>query len=134
MYRNGVADRVTVVHKSSRELQLGVDVPARGVDVIVTELVDSGLLGERILPVLHDVRSRGVLAPGGRVVPEVQYAAGWTVSVLCCLRVLNNVLANPRRKDGTQLRVWCPPSTTNTVAKCEPLSKYLRLLDCGKLQ
>lgn len=69
--RNGVADRVTVIHKSSGGLQPGVDLPEGGVDVIVTELVDSGLLGEKIIPVLTDARARGLLAHGGRIVPEV---------------------------------------------------------------
>lgn len=70
-YRNGVADRVTVIHKSSGALKPGVDLPLRGVDVVVTELVDSGLLGERIVPVLSDARARGLLAKGGRAIPEV---------------------------------------------------------------
>ncbi|CAM9947198.1 unnamed protein product, partial [Sphacelaria rigidula] len=68
--RNGVADRVTVINKSSGSLKPGVDLPARGVDVVVTELVDSGLLGERIIPVLADARARGLLAEGGRVIPQ----------------------------------------------------------------
>lgn len=72
--RNGVADRVTVIHKSSGSLKSGIDLPERGVDVIVTELVDSGLLGERIVPVLTDARARGLLAKGGRVIPEVVHA------------------------------------------------------------
>ena len=71
--RNGVADRVTVIHKSSGALKPGIDLPERGVDVVVTELVDSGLLGERIVPVLTDARARGLLAKGGRVIPEVFY-------------------------------------------------------------
>lgn len=65
---------MTVINKSSGALQPGVDVPLRGVDVIVTELVDSGLLGERIIPVLVDARARGLLAEGGRVIPEVRCA------------------------------------------------------------
>ncbi len=39
------------------------------VDIIVTELVDSGLLGERILPVLRDARKR-LLKPGGICIPS----------------------------------------------------------------
>lgn len=69
--RNGVSDRVTVIHKSSAALKPGIDLPERGVDVVVTELVDSGLLGERIVAVLTDARARGLLAKGGRVIPEV---------------------------------------------------------------
>lgn len=64
---------MTVINKSSGSLKPGVDLPARGVDVVVTELVDSGLLGERIIPVLADARARGLLAEGGRVIPQVPY-------------------------------------------------------------
>lgn len=66
-----MSDRVTVINKSSAVLQPGVDLPSAGVDVIVTELVDSGLLGERIIPVLADARARGLLKEGGRVIPQV---------------------------------------------------------------
>lgn len=78
--RNGVADRVTVIHKSSGALRPGVDLPDRGVDIVVTELVDSGLLGERIIPVLADARARGLLARGGRVIPEVWAPTGGIVA------------------------------------------------------
>ena len=47
---NGMQDRITVICKHSSDLQLGKDIPAR-VDVIVSELVDSGLLGEHIIEV-----------------------------------------------------------------------------------
>lgn len=63
---------MTVIHKSSGDLKPGIDLPECGVDVVVTELVDSGLLGERIVPVLTDARVRGLLAEGGRVIPEVR--------------------------------------------------------------
>ena len=43
------------------------DLPTQ-VDVVVTELVDSGLLGEHILPVLRHARAH-LLKPGGRVIP-----------------------------------------------------------------
>lgn len=38
-------------------------------DIIVTELVDSGLLGEHILPVLRHARA-ALLRPGGRTIPH----------------------------------------------------------------
>ena len=41
IHANGYSDRVTVLPKHSKDLVVGVDIPAR-VDVIVTELVDSG--------------------------------------------------------------------------------------------
>lgn len=93
--RNGVGDRVTVINKLSGDLQPGVDLPERGVDVIVTELVDSGLLGERIIPVLTDARARGLLAHGGRVVPEV------------CTLSANAAMASTEASTGQRFFVWC---------------------------
>ncbi|TFJ81735.1 hypothetical protein NSK_006984 [Nannochloropsis salina CCMP1776] len=56
--------RVQVLNLSSYDLHL--DPPA---DVIVTELVDSGLLGEHILPVLRHARQH-LLRQGGRILPH----------------------------------------------------------------
>lgn len=85
-----------MINKSSGAIEAGVDLPERGVDVIVTELVDSGLLGERIIPVLTDARARGLLAPGGRVVPEVGSACsgvGLVLEMEHGARFLTNVFA-----------------------------------------
>ncbi|GAB5031912.1 protein arginine n-methyltransferase 10-like [Nannochloropsis oceanica] len=57
-------DRVQILNQSSYDIQL--DGP---VDVVVTELVDSGLLGEHVLPVLRHARKH-MLRPGGRVIPH----------------------------------------------------------------
>ena len=38
---NGYSDKVTVIQKHSTDLVVGVDLPSR-VDIVVTELVDSG--------------------------------------------------------------------------------------------
>eukprot|EP00730_Choanoeca_flexa_P012556 TRINITY_DN4388_c0_g1_i1.p1 TRINITY_DN4388_c0_g1~~TRINITY_DN4388_c0_g1_i1.p1 ORF type:complete len:723 (+),score=146.20 TRINITY_DN4388_c0_g1_i1:36-2204(+) len=59
---NGCADKVTIVHEYSTNLALGQDLagvclPPQGFDIIVTELVDAGLLGERCVPVLHHART-----------------------------------------------------------------------------
>lgn len=66
----GAKDGVVVVNKASQELRVGEDedLPAP-VDIVVTELVDSGLLGEHILPVLRHARA-ALLHPGGRVIPH----------------------------------------------------------------
>ncbi|CAM9175374.1 unnamed protein product [Choristocarpus tenellus] len=77
IHRNGVQDRVTIINKASGNLIPGVDLPLQGVDIVVTELVDSGLLGEKIIPVLMDARGRGLVSKGGAVVPQgaLVYAA-----------------------------------------------------------
>lgn len=65
---NGLSDFVTIVNRRSDELVTGVDLP-RPVDVIVTEIVDCGLVGEGILPTLRHAREH-LLKPGGIVIPQ----------------------------------------------------------------
>lgn len=66
--KNGCSDAVRVLHKRSDEIDLSRDMAGRKADLIVTELVDSGLLGEHIIPTLHHAREN-LLAPGGKVIP-----------------------------------------------------------------
>ncbi|WP_051340176.1 methyltransferase domain-containing protein [Azospirillum halopraeferens] len=64
---NGYADRITVHHKRSADLRPGIDLPGRA-DVLVSEILDAGLLGEGHAPsVRHAVAE--LLKPGGRVIP-----------------------------------------------------------------
>jgi predicted nicotinamide N-methyase len=64
---HGLGDRITVVAKRSSELVLGEDLPGRP-DLVVSEIVDCGLIGEGVLPTLRHARS-DLLAPGGRLLP-----------------------------------------------------------------
>ena len=68
---HGVADRVTLLRGNSHSLKVPDHMPER-VDVLVTETVDSGLLGELTIPTLrhaakHLVKPEG---EGGRIIPE----------------------------------------------------------------
>eukprot|EP00960_Hanusia_phi_P070271 767272-Hanusia_phi.AAC.3 len=67
---NGFEEKVTVIGRHSSEVRVGygLDVPF-GANVIVTEIFDSFMLGEGMVPTMHDAVSRGLLAEGGRVVP-----------------------------------------------------------------
>eukprot|EP01041_Mallomonas_annulata_P004625 gene4625-9185_t len=65
---HGLEKKITVISKYSTDVQIPTDIPA-AVDIVVTELVDSGLLGEHIIPVLRDAQRR-LLAPGGMVIPH----------------------------------------------------------------
>jgi predicted nicotinamide N-methyase len=65
---NGLSDVVTILNKRSDELSIGVDMPGPA-DVIVTEIVDCGLVGEGILPTLRHAREH-LLKPGGIIVPQ----------------------------------------------------------------
>ena len=65
---NGLSDRITVLRKKSQDIVVGVDIP-RKVDLIVTELVDSGLVGEHIIEVLCHARNF-LLESNGFVIPH----------------------------------------------------------------
>ena len=75
---NGKAESVTVVGRHSTQVKVGfgADVPT-GADVIVTEIFDSWLLGEGMVPVMHDAVARGLLEPHGRVVPAGAQVSGF---------------------------------------------------------
>jgi predicted O-methyltransferase YrrM len=87
---NGFSDVITIVPVRSTDLEVGRDL-AEPVDLIVTEIVDCGLIGEGLLPTLRHARQR-LLKPGGRLVPQ---AARVTGAVLSCpsARHLNSVQA-----------------------------------------
>jgi predicted O-methyltransferase YrrM len=87
---NGFSDVITIVPALSTDLEVGRGL-AEPVDLIVTEIVDCGLIGEGLLPTLRHARQR-LLKPGGRLVPRAARVAG---AVLSCpsARHLNFVQA-----------------------------------------
>ena len=65
---NGLSDRVTVISKWSHEIVVGVDIPEPA-DVVISEIVDTVLLGEGALATL--THAMGALAkPEARAIPE----------------------------------------------------------------
>ncbi|WP_240705313.1 50S ribosomal protein L11 methyltransferase [Pacificoceanicola onchidii] len=65
---NGLSEKITVICKPSQALELGVDLPERA-DVVISEIVDSVLLGEGALGALaHAMRE--LAKPGARAIPE----------------------------------------------------------------
>jgi type III protein arginine methyltransferase len=65
--RNGYADRVSIHRKWSTDLSPGVDLPERA-DLLVTEVVNCGLLGEGVVPTIAHAR-RHLLKPDAVVIP-----------------------------------------------------------------
>lgn len=66
--QNGLADRITVIPKMSHNLVVGVDLPEPA-DVVISEIVDTVLLGEGALATL--VHAMHFLAkPNARAIPE----------------------------------------------------------------
>ena len=65
---NGLSDRITVLRKWSHTIEIGVDMPEPA-DVVISEIVDTVLLGEGALATL--THAMGALAkPDARAVPE----------------------------------------------------------------
>ncbi|SPJ22674.1 50S ribosomal protein L11 methyltransferase [Palleronia abyssalis] len=65
---NGLADRITVIPKMSHDLVVGVDLP-EPVDVVISEIVDTMLLGEGALATLSHAM-RDLAKPDARAIPE----------------------------------------------------------------
>lgn len=64
----GMSDRITVVGKRSTEVAVGRELD-RPADVIVSEIVDCGLIGEGLLPTVRHARAH-LLAPDGVMIPR----------------------------------------------------------------
>lgn len=70
--RNGMAEKITVLEKRSDEVEVGKDLPARA-RILVSELFDSNVLGEGVLPSLEDAHAR-LLEPGATIIPRAASA------------------------------------------------------------
>jgi arginine Nomega-methyltransferase len=64
---HGMADSITVVGKHSTDLVIGEDMPAPA-DLVISEIVDCGLIGEGLLQTIRHAREH-LLAPGGEMLP-----------------------------------------------------------------
>lgn len=68
VHHNGYAHTITVHHKKSTKLVVGDDMP-RKVDVVVSEILDAGLLGEGVIPSLRHAQAH-LLHPDAVVIPQ----------------------------------------------------------------
>lgn len=66
--RNGLSARVTVLARKSTELQVGRELPRRA-DLIVSEILDSALIGEGMIPSMRHALSE-LAAPDARIIPQ----------------------------------------------------------------
>lgn len=65
---NGLHSKIDVVHKYSTTLMPRADLP-RLADLLIAEIVDCGLLSERVLETIADARAR-LLASGASIIPR----------------------------------------------------------------
>lgn len=75
---HGMSDVITVLDKRSTHLVVGRDIESR-VDVVVSEIVDCGLIGEGMLPTIRHAREH-LLAPGGLLIPASARLYGQLIS------------------------------------------------------
>ncbi|MEU6386593.1 50S ribosomal protein L11 methyltransferase [Streptomyces bauhiniae] len=83
-----LADAITVIAKPSTELEVGRDLDAP-VDVLISEIVDCGLIGEGLLPSVRHAREH-LLKPDGIMLPSAARLYGQLVSSEAALK-LNQV-------------------------------------------
>ncbi len=72
--QHGFSDVITVISKRSTDLVVGVDMAQRA-DLVVSEIVDCGLIGEGVLPTVAHARDH-LLAPHGTLLPEGAHLFG----------------------------------------------------------
>ncbi|WP_233236104.1 50S ribosomal protein L11 methyltransferase [Bordetella sp. LUAb4] len=82
---NGEADRISVIGRSSQDLRLGQDIPARA-QGLVTEIMDCGMVGEGLLTSLAHARAH-LLEANARIIPE---CIGIEFCLIQSVEVFNN--------------------------------------------
>jgi protein arginine N-methyltransferase 1 len=71
---NGMAHKITIIPKSSFDIQIGQDMPERA-EVMVSETIDCGFVGEGFLPSLRHAK-RELLKPHALLVPSAVQLCG----------------------------------------------------------
>jgi len=64
---NGMAERITIIDKWSKDIEIGRELPRRA-DVLISEIVDNVLIGEGIIPSLKHAYAE-LVKPDARVIP-----------------------------------------------------------------
>jgi len=96
---NGYGDRITVVNKKSNELRIGEDM-AGPATVLVSEILDAGLLGEGVIPTLRHALAH-LTVPGCKVIPQAATVHARLIEIPT-LRAVNPV----REVDGFDLSAF----------------------------
>lgn len=122
------SNKITVLSSHSKDLKIGMnqDIPAK-VSIIVTELVDSGLLGEHIIETLRDASLR-LLSEGGVVIPHSATVYGHPIEstmIACRQRVIKvpmNKILGINHKDVDDF------SNTNIRSACSAIAELNNIL------
>ncbi|PNT76727.1 hypothetical protein BRADI_1g52270v3 [Brachypodium distachyon] len=128
---NGMEKKVKIFHKRSDELEVGVELDSPA-DILVSEILDSELLGEGLIPTLQQAHDE-LLVKNPKTVPYRATTYGQLVesTFLWKMHDLHNNEANAA--DG----IWLTPDGTERVVsvkpqqhamQCDALEDEIRLL------
>lgn len=115
VHAHGLSDVVTIIPKMSTDIRVGEDIE-RPADLIVSEIVDCGLIGEGLLPTMRHARAN-LLAGGGELMPASGRLVGFLVesSAMAGLNRVNSAggydvrafnITTTRGHLPVRLRIW----------------------------
>ncbi|KAG2624158.1 hypothetical protein PVAP13_3KG108700 [Panicum virgatum] len=128
---NGMQNQVKVFHKRSDELRVGVDLDSRA-DILVSEILDSELLGEGLIPTLQHAHDM-LLVKNPKTVPYRATTYGVLVESMSLWK-MHDLHSNEANADDG---VWLTPSRTENILsvklqqhamQCNALADEIRLL------
>jgi len=128
---NGMENKVKVFHKRSDELRVEVELDSRA-DILVSEILDSELLGEGLIPTLQHAHDM-LLVKNPKTVPYRATTYGVLVESVSLWKMHDLHSNEANAEDG----VWLTPSGTQNVLsvksqqhamQCDALADEIRLL------
>ncbi|XP_022875443.1 protein arginine N-methyltransferase 1.6 isoform X1 [Olea europaea var. sylvestris] len=128
---NGMERKIRIINKRSDELEIGLDIPSRA-DVLVSEILDSELLGEGLIPTLQHAHEK-LLVENPQTVPYRATTYGQLVECNYLWELHDLVNREAKASDGIHL----VPSGTDTVLcikrqqyamHCDTIREEIKLL------
>ncbi|KAK3224891.1 hypothetical protein Dsin_004753 [Dipteronia sinensis] len=131
MHINGMGRNINVINKRSDELKVGVDIVSRA-DVLVSEILDSELLGEGLIPTLQHAHEM-LLVENPLVVPFRATTYGQLVESTSLWKLHDLYTNEAKASDGIHL----VPTGLHTILRvksqqyamhCDAITKEIKLL------
>uniref|UniRef100_A0A1D1YMR7 Protein arginine N-methyltransferase 7 n=1 Tax=Anthurium amnicola TaxID=1678845 RepID=A0A1D1YMR7_9ARAE len=128
---NGMENKIRVHHKRSDELRVCVDLPCRA-DVMVSEILDSELLGEGLIPTLQHAHDM-LVAENLKTVPYRATTYGQLVESTFLWKLHDLYSCEVSASDGVHLAPYGSENIVSVRPKqyamhCDALSQEIRLL------
>ncbi|KAL2472030.1 Protein arginine N-methyltransferase 1.6 [Abeliophyllum distichum] len=128
---NGMERKIRIINKRSDELEIGLDIPSRA-DVLVSEILDSELLGEGLIPTLQHAHDK-LLVENPQTVPYRATTYGQLVECTYLWELHDLVNREAKASDGIHL---IPSGTDNILSikqqqfsmHCDAIKEEIKLL------